>query len=78
MKIFDFTDTPKTNPTCRGVASGEAGSNPNIQGYSQGCEADFKRATDAAKAYDKKAIELHGEFACLNFPEEREQKSEVR
>jgi len=22
----------------------------------------------AAKAYDKKAVELHGEFACLNFP----------
>jgi len=30
----------------------------------------FKRAKDAAKAYDKKAIELHGEFACLNFPED--------
>jgi len=30
----------------------------------------FKNAKDAAKAYDKKAIELHGEFACLNFPED--------
>ena len=24
----DFTDSGKTNPTCRGVASGEAGSKP--------------------------------------------------
>lgn len=27
----------------------------------------FKTETDAAKAYDQKAIELHGEFANLNF-----------
>jgi hypothetical protein len=28
---------------------------------------NFKTAEEAAKAYDKKAIELHGEFAKLNF-----------
>ena len=32
----------------------------------------FESEIEAARARDKKAIEVHGEFACLNFPQERE------
>jgi hypothetical protein len=31
----------------------------------------FTDETAAAKAYDKKASQLHGRFACLNFPSEQ-------
>ena len=30
----------------------------------------FDTEIEAARARDRKALELHGEFACLNFPEE--------
>lgn len=34
------------------------------------CIGHFEDKIEAAKAYDKKALELHGEFAILNFPTE--------
>ncbi len=33
------------------------------------CIGYFENEVDAAKAYDAKATELHGEFANLNFPQ---------
>ncbi|MGD2093527.1 MAG: HNH endonuclease [Phycisphaerales bacterium] len=39
---------------------------------------DFKSEKEAATAYDDKAVELFGEFACLNFPERMEFKKWIR
>lgn len=40
----------------------------NYQHYGLGRYSDEKKA---ALAYDKKALELFGEFACLNFPRKK-------
>ena len=37
----------------------------------------YSTAEEAAEAYDRKAVELYGEFALLNFPEKLEQYLKV-
>lgn len=36
------------------------------------CLGCYHSKEEAARAYDKKAIELHGEFANLNFPKDKQ------
>lgn len=36
--------------------------------YKRVCIGNYNTAEEAAKAYDEKALQLHGEFATLNFP----------
>ena len=45
---------------------------PQSRSIKLGC---YATAEEAARVYDKKAIELFGEFAYLNFPEEKAQRS---
>lgn len=45
----------------------QAGIEFNSKGFYLG---RFCSEEEAARAYDKKALELYGEFACLNFPNE--------
>jgi hypothetical protein len=34
----------------------------------------YEKSETAARAYDRKALELFGDFARLNFPNERDQR----
>ena len=58
----------------RGVKKSRRIENPWVASISKDNKTyhlgNFKTEEEAARAYDKKAKEFHGEFANLNFPEE--------
>lgn len=62
---------PVSNCNYKGVSKDRKGQYRSyiMQNYRQICLGTYKTAEEAATAHDIKALELHGEFAYLNFPE---------